>query len=239
MKAIILAAGYGTRLRPLTNKTPKCLIPINGKPLLENWLNLLIKQGFSDVLINTHYLSRKVDEYIQSYAEKNDININIHTVYEKRILGTAGTVWNNQKFVGNGNCIIINGDLLTNVDLKDFYRFHIKNKHLLSLSYRLTNNVKCKGVMELDKDSKILKFEEKPVRPFSNKIYSGIQVVNSKIFEILPFNNMKNNNYMDLDFGYHIWPRLIGQMAAYELDCFLMDIGTTNSYLEAERLWKN
>ena len=73
MKAIILAAGYGTRLRPLTNKTPKCLIPINGKPLLENWFDLLIDQGFSEVLINTHYLAKEVDKYIESYVEKNDI----------------------------------------------------------------------------------------------------------------------------------------------------------------------
>ena len=93
--------------------------------------------------------------------------------------------------------------------------------------------------MELDKESKIIKFEEKPEVPFSNKIYSGIQVINSKIFEILPFIEMKNNNYLNLDFGYHVWPRLIRQMAAYKIDCFLIDIGTVNSYKKAKRLWKN
>jgi len=239
MKAIILAAGYGTRLRPLTNKTPKCLIPINGKPLLGNWLDLLVYQGFSEVLINTHYLAKEVDKYIESYTDQNDINFKIHTVYEEKPLGTAGTVWNNQKFVGSSDCIIINGDLLSNIDLRDLYRFHINNKYPASLSYILTDNPIGKGVMELDKDSKIIKFEEKPEVPFSNKIYSGIQVINSKIFEILPFIEMKNNNYLNLDFGYHIWPRLIGQMAAYKLDCFLIDIGTVNSYKKAERLWKN
>jgi len=239
MKAIILAAGYGTRLRPLTNKTPKCLIPINGKPLLENWFDLLIEQGFSEVLINTHYLAKEVDKYIESYVKKNDIILKIYTVYEKTPLGTAGTVWNNQKFIGSGDCVIINGDLLSNINLRNLYSFHIKNKYLLSLSYIMTNKSKGKGIMELDKDSKIIKFEEKPIKPFSNKIYSGIQVLNGKIFEVLPFSNMKDNNYMDLDFGYHVWPRLIGQMAAYKLDCFLIDIGTISSYKKAERLWKN
>ena len=239
MKAIILAAGYGKRLLPLTNQTPKCLIPINGKPLLENWFNLLIEQGCSEVLINTHYLAKKVNEYIESYTTNNDTNIKIQTAYEERLLGTAGTVWNNQKFVGDDNCIIINGDLLTNVNLRDLYRFHFRNKYLLSLCYKLTGNPIGKGVMELDKDSKIIKFEEKPVAPFSNKIYSGIQVVNSKIFEILPFNDLKDNNYMGLDFGYDIWPRLIGKMIAYKLNCFLIDIGTMNSYKKAEKQWKN
>jgi len=238
MKAIILAAGYGTRLRPLTNKIPKCLISINGKPLLEYWFDLLIEQGFSEVLINTHYLAKEIDKYIESYT-KNNKNIKIHTVYEEKLLGTAGTVWNNKQFVGSSDCIIINGDLLSNVDLTDLYRFHIKNEYLLSLGYKLrTNPIGC-GIMKLGKDSKIIKFEEKPKIPFSNKTYSGIQVLNGKIFEILPFTEMRDNNYMDLDFGYHIWPRMIGQMAGYELDCLLIDIGTINSYKKAEKLMKN
>ena len=134
---------------------------------------------------------------------------------------------------------VMNGDLLTNVNLRDLYRFHFRNKYLLSLCYKLTNNPIGKGVMELNKDSKIIKFEEKPEVPFSNKIYSGIQVLNSKIFGKLPFNDIEDNNYMNLDFGYHIWPQLKGQMSAYKLDCFLIDIGTINAYKKAERLWKN
>jgi mannose-1-phosphate guanylyltransferase len=239
MKAIILAAGYGTRLRPLTNKTPKCLIPINGKPLLGNWFDLLNEQDFSEVLINTHYLAKEVDLYIEGYTKNNNTKMNIQTVYEKRLLGTAGTIWKNKKFVGSGDCVVINGDVLSNVDLRDLYRFHIENKFLLSLGYILNDNAKDCGVMELDNESKIIKFEEKPKEIFSNKIYSGIQVLNSKIFGKLPFNDIEDNNYMNLDFGYHIWPRLIGQMAAYKLDCFLIDIGTVNSYKKAERLWKN
>src|SRR6185369_5050861 len=95
MKALILAAGLGTRLRPLTNTIPKCLVPIGGKPLLEYHLDSLSKHGIKDVLINTHYLPEQVEEYIAAYR-KNHSHISITTCFEKELLGSAGTLKANE-----------------------------------------------------------------------------------------------------------------------------------------------
>ena len=188
MKAIILAAGLGTRLKPITNKTPKCLVPIKNKPLLEIWFDKLINEGFTEILINTHYLSNEVESFVMNYQNKLSKKIEIFISYEEELLGTAGTVWNNQSFFKNKNCVIINGDILTNFNIKTLFKFHLKKKYMLTLSYiKKSNPIDC-GIMELNNISEVTKYEEKHKVPFSNKVYTGIQVINYKIFENLPFN---------------------------------------------------
>ena len=93
MKAILLSAGYGVRLKPLTDNTPKCLLPINEKPLLYHWLDLLENEGVTDVLINTHYLAEKIEQSIKQ--RKNAINVVLS--YEPNLLGSAGTIFSNKK----------------------------------------------------------------------------------------------------------------------------------------------
>ena len=94
MKAFLLAAGLGTRLRPITEEIPKCLVPINGKPLLEYWLESIFSSGIKECLINTHYLSEKVADYIATSKYKKSITV----VYEKKLIGTAGSLKKNIEF---------------------------------------------------------------------------------------------------------------------------------------------
>ena len=94
MKAMLLCAGEGIRLRPYTSNTPKCLMPIKGTPLLEIWLDKLSNAGINDFLINTHYLSEKVNDYVNTSKYKKSIKV----TYEKELLGTAGTLLNNISF---------------------------------------------------------------------------------------------------------------------------------------------
>ena len=229
MKAIILAAGYGTRLKPLTLNTPKCLIKIKDKPLLQYWLEKFEKEGISEVLINSHHLHNKLKNFINDYQSKRK-NVKIKIVYENELLGTAGTVWNNKEFIGLNNCFIINGDILSNIDLTSFYNFHVNIKSPLTLSYIIKDNPIDCGILEIDNHSKIIRFEEKPKIPFSNLAYSGIQVINSQLFKLLPFDEIKHINYLNLCFGKDVWPMLHGKMTAYKIDCPLIDIGSMKSY---------
>lgn len=236
MKAIILAAGLGTRLKPITNEVPKCLVPIKNKPLLEIWFDKLINEGFTEILINTHYLSNEVENFVLNYQSKMSKKIGIFISYEKELLGTAGTVWNNKSFFNNNNCVIINGDILTNFNIKKLFNFHLKKKYMMTLSYIVNDNPIDCGIMELNNISEVTKFEEKPKLPFSNKVYSGIQVINYKIFEHFPFTEQKKEKYINLNFG-DIWPKLIGNMCAYKISEALIDIGNIKSYNKANDIY--
>lgn len=133
MKAFLLSAGLGTRLRPLTNETPKCLLPIGGKLLLEIWLELLTMHGVKEVLVNTHWYAEKVKRFLSAdYADYTDQINNekrwpgVRLFYEKDLLGSAGTLLANRDWVADGRpFFILYGDNLTNVDLRRMYEFHL------------------------------------------------------------------------------------------------------------------
>ena len=120
-KALLLAAGLGTRLRPLTNNIPKCLVEIGKKPILEIWLENLSKAGCEAVLINTHYFSDKVEEYLHN---KKFGKMKIITSYEPELLGTVGTLIENADFLDK-NCMFIHADNFTDTNLREFLKFHV------------------------------------------------------------------------------------------------------------------
>jgi len=229
MKAICLAAGFGKRLHQLTEHTPKCLVPIRGIPILGHWLNNLCEHGFKEVLINTHYLPEKVHEFIELYQRSN-LDIDIKLIYEPELLGTAGTVWNNKAFVGSDDCLIFNADVYTNLNLASFYNTHIERQMIITLGVVEKNDVKGCGLVEMKNDFVVTRFEEKPKVPFSNLVYSGVQIVNGRLFKLLPFNQKKHLNYSNLCFGMDVFPKMSGKMTAYIIDSFLIDIGNMKSY---------
>ena len=232
MKAFLLAAGFGTRLRPLTDNTPKCLVPIQGKPLLEWWLLLLKKHGINEVLINTHYLAEQVQDFVTRYNEKhNDMKITVF--YEPVLLGSGGTVRANKDFIGNNsNFLICYADNLTNINLSNLISSHKKNKSILTMAlFRSENPEQC-GIAVLDDNNKIVDFVEKPSNPVSDLANAGVYVANNEIFKFFPDNSF-------CDFGNDILPKLIGQMSGYETNDFLLDIGTPKNYEKAQKEWKN
>lgn len=139
MKAFLLAAGLGTRLRPITNTIPKCLVSIHGKPLLEWWFELFHKYEITDVLINTHYMAEQVEDFIQKYtADHKDIHI--ITYYEKELLGSGGTVSVNRDFIEKGeDFLICYADNLTDVNLGELVKEHQKKNALLTMALFRTN----------------------------------------------------------------------------------------------------
>lgn len=237
MKAILLAAGYGSRLRALTKKTPKCLLEIQGTPLLEIWLDRLSKQGVSDFLINTHYLDDQVRSFRERYLQKKK-HLRIELRHEEVLLGTAGTVWANQDFVARDNCIVINADNVSDISVSEMFQLHEKSDGLATLAYFEKENPAGCGLLEIGQQSIVTRFEEKPEKPFSHLAYAGIQVINGEIFDFLPFEEKRKNNFSGLDFGYDIFPRLVGKMYGYKLDCLLIDIGDITSYHLANKIWR-
>ena len=234
MKAFLLAAGKGTRLSPLTDSTPKCLMTIAGKPLLEIWIELFVKNGVTEVLINTHHLSNAVERFVESLHTP----ANIKTVYEKTLLGSGGTVLINRSFVKDEeDFIIAYADTLTNINLRDMVGHHrrFRNKDgILTMGLFHASDPSACGIAELDSEKKIVTFTEKPENPSGSLANGGIYVASNEIFSFFP-ESVPDGSV--LDFGFHILPALAGHMYGYEILDYLKDIGTIVALEEAQKEW--
>ncbi|RXJ66614.1 hypothetical protein CRV08_12355 [Halarcobacter ebronensis] len=232
MKALLLAAGFGTRLRPLTNNIPKCLVPINGKALLEIWLENLIEAGIKEFLINTHYLHKEVEAFVANSKYKDYITL----TYEEELLGTAGTLIKNKDFFKqNEPFMVIHADNLCICDFKDFISSHylreVKNTLMTMMLFRTDTPEKC-GIVELDTQNIVKEFYEKPRFPSSNLANAAIY-----IFEYDIFNLIDNINHKNPDISIDLIPLLLGKINTYENKTLNIDIGTPNSYKNAQKLY--
>lgn len=230
MKAFLLAAGKGTRLQPLTNHTPKCLIPVNGRPLIEYWFDLFKIHGISEILINTSHLADKVRRYIAK-ADLKDLKIKI--TYEEELLGTGGTIKKNWNFVkGEDLFLILYADNLTNLNLSRMLRFHReRGKNFTLAIFRVSNPREC-GIVEIDKDFSIISFSEKPKNPPSDLAFAGAMVSDQSLLDFFPDREI-------FDLGYDVLPELAGKASGYIVEDYLRDIGTPERLKQAENDIKN
>ena len=227
MKAFLLAAGFGTRLRPLTDTTPKCLVPIAGKPLLEYWLELFRRHGIAEVLLNTHYLREQVRDFVDRHNRKGLLP-RITEFYEPELLGSGGTVAANREFVaGEDSFFICYADNLTNMDLSGMQLFHKENGALLTMAlFRAGNPSQC-GIARLDEADRIIAFEEKPQCPRSNLANAGVDIAGPELFSYFPDRTFS-------DFGKDVLPKLVGRMAGWETRDYLLDVGSPANYQKAQ-----
>lgn len=226
MKAFLLAAGLGQRLRPITLHIPKCLVPINGKPLLDYWLRLLTKHNVEEVLINLHYISEKVLDFIS----KQPYPLKIKTYYEKELLGSAGTLNKNRAWVKHQESFFIfYADNLTNIDLNKMLNYHRKYNPILTMGLFRTKNPKECGIAQLNENDWIVDFKEKPNQPASNLANAGIYIVSPDIFNYIDDRNTQQ------DIGFDVLPKLIGKMKGYIIDEYILDIGTPKQYQQAQQ----
>lgn len=231
MKAFLLAAGFGTRLRPITDTIPKCMVPIHGKPLLGRWFDLLRKHGVTDVLVNTHYLPEPVREFIRAY-NAGKTGLSAHETYEPELLGSGGTIRANRDFVRDEkDFLICYADNLTDADLTSFQRFHEMRGSLLTMALFHTNVPEQCGIAELDADGRIVEFAEKPKHPKSDLANAGMYIADGRIFDYL------EPDKTPLDFGKDILPKLVGQMSGWNTEGYLIDIGTPENYKRANEEW--
>jgi mannose-1-phosphate guanylyltransferase len=237
MKAFLLAAGKGTRLKPHTDTVPKCLIPIGGKPLLGMWLDHLSAQSIREVLINTHHHAHLVEAFVRGYRRRRDIRIVLR--FEPELLGSAGTILHCRDFVDTeDDFMILYADNLTNVNLKRLAAFHRgcreKNGILTMGLFHSPDPASC-GIAELGPDRKIVAFTEKPENPRSTLANAGIYMASREIFGYFPDAPPEPGSV--LDFGHHVLPLLTGRMYGYPIPEYLRDIGTLDSYRRALTEW--
>jgi len=228
-KAMILAAGEGTRLGSLTLETPKVLLPVGGKPLLEYTLLWLKSYGISQVAINLYHLGEKVRDFL---GDGSRFGINISYSLEETPLNTAGGVKRMEHFF-NGTFVVICGDILTDFNLRDMIRFHQEKKAMVTLAILEVPNPWEVGVVEMNESGRILGLVEKPPRgsEVGNLGSGGIYVLEQDVLSYIPDNECS-------DFAYDIFPQLIKlgvPIYGYLLnpEDYLLDIGTMDKYHKA------
>ena len=229
MKAFLLAAGLGTRLRPLTDRIPKCLVPIAGKPLLQIWLEQLVESGFDEVLVNTHHLADQVERHVQEHPVPG---IKVELFHEEVLLGSAGTVRENAAFVrGEKRFVIIYADNLTRLNLAELVAFHDTKAGSLTMAlFRTPNPSEC-GIVVCDEQQQVVEFQEKPAHPKSDWANAGIYVVGQDLFEQIP------RGKPITDFGFDVLPNWTGTMYGYPYEGFYCDTGTPQRLQYARDHW--
>jgi mannose-1-phosphate guanylyltransferase len=229
MRAILLSAGFGTRLRPITINTPKCLVPINGIPLLQIWLERLSAAGVGSFLVNTHYLADKVKQFVQESTFRKNIKL----TYEDNLLGTAGTLIRNLDFFNGEDGFLIHADNYCLADFIAFKRAH-NNRPLGTLmtmmTFRTDEPSSC-GIVEVDENGVVIGFHEKVEDPPGNLANGAIYIISNELLEIIK----TDFNYVT-DFSTEILHRFKGYIYTHEISEFFLDIGTIDKYKRANSL---
>ena len=228
MRAILLAAGLGTRLRPLTDTVPKCLVPIRGKPLLQIWLDQLSSSGIGPFLVNTHYMAEQVEEFVRSTPYASSVLLS----HEEKLLGTAGTFLMNVDFFGGEDGLLIHADNYTEADFRTFLRAHFNRPAeclMTMMTFRTDNPSSC-GIVELDSGGVVIGFHEKVVNPPGNNANGAIYILSNELIQML-----KTEMKSACDFSTEVIPKLINRIFTYQTNELFADIGTPDSYEFVQR----
>jgi mannose-1-phosphate guanylyltransferase len=227
MKAFLLAAGHGTRMKPLTDSVPKCLLPVRGVPMLQIWLDLCRRYCIDEVLINIHAHA----DLVRAFLERFNSGVKVCVSEETLLLGSAGTLKANRQWLGSDSIFwIFYADVLTNANLTAMLRLHKNRSRIATLGVCEVPDPKRCGIVTVDQDDIVREFVEKPEFPSGCLAFSGVMVGNPTLLDFIP-------DRAPVDIGFHVLPRLAGQMAAYRISDYLVDIGTPENYRAAQTHW--
>lgn len=218
MQAVIMAGGYGTRLRPLTNEIPKPMVPIIDKPIIGLIVELLKKYGFDDIIITLGYKPQEIISYI---GDGSKFGVQVRYNIEEQPLGTAGSVKNVFNMLEN-TFLVISGDAFTNINLKKFADFHMEHERAISIAVKYFEDTLGFGVVKFDEVGNVIKFLEKPKHTAEKFVNTGIYMIEKKILQNIP-----NGKF---DFAKDFFPFVLDEMKAYVVREFWSDIGTLSSY---------
>jgi len=227
MKAFLLAAGDGTRLRPITNLIPKCMVPIRGVPMLSIWLRICEAIGIDEILINVHAHA----DAVKQFAGQVGGGVKLRVAEEKVLLGSAGTLRANRHWAESEEFFwIFYADVLNQADLKGMLRQHQLRKPVATIGvYEVPDPRRC-GIVSLSKDGMVEQFTEKPDTPTGNLAFSGLMIGTPALLEAIP-------DRVPCDIGFHVLPKLGRKMLAYPIQDYLIDVGTLKNYQEAQTTW--
>jgi mannose-1-phosphate guanylyltransferase len=223
MRALLLAAGLGTRLRPLTDTIPKCLVPIKGQALLDIWLERLTQTGIGPFFVNTHYLSEQVQAFVAASSYRDQVTL----AYEKELQGTSGTLIANLNFFENQDGLLIHADNYCVADFRAFVKAHQQRPPgcvMTMMTFRTETPQSC-GIVELDGRGVLVGFHEKVANPPGNLASCAIYLLSAELLRA-----MAAEFCTTTDFSTEVLPHLVGRVFTYETKEFFLDIGTPENY---------
>jgi mannose-1-phosphate guanylyltransferase len=227
VKAFLLAAGIGSRLRPLTDTTPKCMITVGGRPMLDIWLDTFAQAGVDEVLVNLHYLA----DVVRDHLGRRTAPPRVQMSYEAELLGSAGTLVANRDWVdGEDFFLACNADNLTDFDLVSLIKVQRDRGAVATLGVFRSENPSAGGVIEVDETDTVISFTEKPAHPVSNLVNAGIYAFRPSVLDELDDEPPK-------DIGFDLLPKLVGRARTVLVDGYFLDIGTPDAYRRALEEW--
>jgi len=226
MRAMIMAAGIGTRLRPVTDVLPKPMVPIANRPALYHILSLLKRHGITEVVINLHHLPELITDYL---GDGSALGMEIAYSFERELLGTAGGVKNNAAFLGEDTFLVMSGDALTDADLTGLVSAHRRNGSIATMSVKEVADPSEYGVVVADDEGRVVGFQEKPTieEARSRLCNCGMYVFEPEILSHIPEGQFD-------DFGKRLFPDLLKQGVPFHactIDEYWSDVGNLKEYV--------
>jgi mannose-1-phosphate guanylyltransferase / phosphomannomutase len=229
MRAVVMAGGEGSRLRPLTSTQPKPMLPILGQPMMTHILRLAAAHGVTEVVATVHFLGSIVRNY---FGDGSELGVTLEYSTEEEPLGTAGSVKNAQRLLGD-TALVLSGDSLTDVDLSEVMRFHQQKGAAVTVTLKRVEDPLEFGIVIVDEDGRVQRFLEKPGwgDVFSDTINTGIYVVEREVLDLVPVGQ-------EYDFSRDLFPLLLQRglpIFGCVTDRFWTDVGTLEAFMAAQR----
>jgi mannose-1-phosphate guanylyltransferase/phosphomannomutase len=229
VKALVMAGGEGTRLRPMTANQPKPLLPVANKPIMEHVLGLLKRHGFTETVVTVQFFASLVRNY---FGDGEDVGMSLQYATEEIPLGTAGSVKNAEDALQSGPFLVISGDALTDIDLSAMVAFHKKQGALVTVGLARVPNPLEFGIVIADEEGRIQRFLEKPTwgQVFSDTVNTGIYVMEPEVLDKVPAGEQ-------VDWSADVFPQLFeagAPLYGWVADGYWQDVGSPESYLRAQ-----
>ncbi|MDH6709704.1 mannose-1-phosphate guanylyltransferase/phosphomannomutase [Kitasatospora sp. MAA19] len=229
MKAVVMAGGEGTRLRPMTSSMPKPLLPVSNRPIMEHVLRLLKRHGLSDTVVTVQFLASLVKNY---FGDGEDLGMHLTYAHEETPLGTAGSVKNAEDALKDDSFLVISGDALTDFDLSELIDFHRSKNALVTVCLTRVPNPLEFGITITDDDGRVERFLEKPTwgQVFSDTVNTGIYVMEPEVFDYVAAGE-------SVDWSSDVFPQLLKEgkrVYGYVAEGYWEDVGTHESYGKAQ-----